>query len=173
MAPVSSTPRYSCPPSPIRTQNSRSRAPPERPCQNSAELVTSNPLFRNLRAILIKRLPFLALPSSRSSCSYLAPCSRWACVCERVVGPDCPPEGSEFPPGLGLGSPPFFSWFLSSLSGWRLAPPSRPPWLLSWPFPQPFDLPSPESLPLPLTPPLPEPLRGCSPFSFADRRCLW
>ena len=95
--------------------------------QNSAGQVTSKPLFRNLRAILMKRLRFLALPSSPPSCSRLAPCSRWACVCERVVGPDCPPEGSEFPPGLGLGLPPFLSVFLLSLSGWRLAPPPRPP----------------------------------------------
>ena len=87
-APVSSTPRYSRPPSQIRTQNTRSRAPPERPRQNSAGQVTSNPLFRNLRAILMKRLLFLALPSSPPSCSRLAPCSRWACVCERVVGSD-------------------------------------------------------------------------------------
>ena len=104
VAPVSSTPRYSRPPSRIRTQNTRSWVPSERPRQNSAGQVTSNPLFRNLRAILMKRLLFLALPSSLPSCSRLAPCSCWACVCERVVGPVCPPEGSEFPPGLGLGS---------------------------------------------------------------------
>ena len=125
VAPVSSTPRYSRPPSRIRTQNTRSWVPPERPRQNSAGQVTSNPLFRSLRAILMKRLLFLALPSSPPSCSRLAPCSCWACVCERVVGPDCPPEGSEFPPGLGLGLPPFLSLFL--LSFWRLAPPPRPP----------------------------------------------
>ena len=100
---------------------------PKRPRQNSAGQVTSNPLFRSLRAILMKRLLFLALPSSPPSCSRLAPCSFWACVCERVVGPDCPPEGSEFPPGLGFGLPPFLSVFLLSLSGWRLAPPPRPP----------------------------------------------
>ena len=125
VAPVSSTPRYSRPPSRIRTQNTRSWVPPERPRQNSAGQVTSNPLFRNLRAILMKRLLFLAFPSSPPSCSRLAPCSCWACVCERVVGPVCPPEGSEFPPGLGLGLPTFLSLFL--LSGWRLAPPTRPP----------------------------------------------
>ena len=124
VAPVSNTPRYSRPPSQIRTQNTRSWAPPERPRQNSAGQVTSNPLFRNLRAILMKRLRFLALPSSPPSCSRLAPCSRWACVCERVVAPDCRPEGSEFPPGLGLGLPPFLSVFLLSLSSWRLAPES-------------------------------------------------
>ena len=73
----------------------RSWVPPERPRQNSAGQVTSNPLFRNLRAILIKRLLFFALPSSPPSCSRLASCSFWACICERVVGPDCPPEGSE------------------------------------------------------------------------------
>ena len=101
--------------------------PPERPHQNSAGQVTSNLLFCSLRAILMKQLLFLALPSSRPSCSRLAPCSFWACVCERVVGPDCPPEGSEFPPGLGLGLPLFLSVFLLSLSGWRLAPPPRPP----------------------------------------------
>ena len=172
VAPVSSTPRHSRPPSRIRTKNTRSRAPPERPRQNSAGQVTSNPLFRNLRAILMKRLLFLALPSSPPSCSRLATCSCWARGCEGVVGPDCPPEGLEFPPGLGLGLPSFLSWFLLSLSGWRLAPPPRPPWLLSWPFPRPFDLPLPESLPLRLPPPLPEPLPGSSPFSFADRRCL-
>ena len=127
VAPVSNTPRYSRPPSRIRTQNTRSRAPSERPCQNSAGQVTSNPLFRNLLAILMKQLLFLALPSSPHLCSRLAPCSRWACVCERVVGPDCPPEGSEFPPGLGLGLPPFLSWFLLSLSGWLLAPAPLPP----------------------------------------------
>ena len=38
--------------------------PLERPRQNSAGQVTSNPMFRNLRAILMKRLLFLALPSS-------------------------------------------------------------------------------------------------------------
>ena len=103
VAPVSNTPRYSRPPSRIRTQNTRSWVPTERPRQNSAGQVTSNPLFRNLRAILMKRLLFLALPSSPPSCSRLAPCSCWACICERVVGPDCPPEGSEFPPGLGFG----------------------------------------------------------------------
>ena len=127
VAPVSNTPRYSRPPSRIRTQNTRSWVPPERPRQNSAGQVTSTPLFRNLRAILMKRLLFLALPSSPPSCSRLAPCSCWACVRERVVGPDCPPEGSEFPPGLGLELPPFLSLFLLSLSGWRLAPPPRPP----------------------------------------------
>ena len=58
MAPVSSTPRYSRPPSWIRTRNTRSRAPPEPPRQNSAGQVTSNPLFRNLWAILMKRLLF-------------------------------------------------------------------------------------------------------------------
>ena len=89
--------------------------PAERPRQNSAGHVTSNPLFRSLRAILMKRLLFLALPSSPPSCSRLAPCSFWACICERVVGPDCPPEGSEFPPGLGFGLPPFLSVFLLSL----------------------------------------------------------
>ena len=47
VAPVSSTPRYSRPPSRIRTQNTRSWVPPERPRQNSAGQVTSNPLFRN------------------------------------------------------------------------------------------------------------------------------
>ena len=103
VAPVSNTPRYSRPPSRIRTGKTRSWVPPKLPCQNSAGQVTSNPLFRNLRAILMKRLLFLALPSSPPSCSRLAPCSCWACVCERVVGPDCPPEGSEFPPGLGFG----------------------------------------------------------------------
>ena len=97
----------------------------ERPHQNSAGQVTSKPLFRNSGAILMKRLLFLALPSSPPSCSRLAPCSFWACVCERVVGPDCPPEGSEFPPGLGLGLPPFLSVFLLSFSGWRLAPPGQ------------------------------------------------
>ena len=97
VAPVSSTPRNSRPPSRIRTGNTRSRAPPERPRQNSAGQVTSNPLFRNLQAILMKRVLFLALPSSLPSCSRLAPCSCWASVRERVVGPDCPPEGSEFP----------------------------------------------------------------------------
>ena len=127
VAPVSNTPRYSCPPTRIRTQNTKSRAPPKRPRQNSAKQVTSNPLFRNLRAILMKRLLLLALPSSPPSCSRLAPCSHWACVCERVVGPDCPPEGPEFPPGLGLGLPPFLSGFLLSLSGWRLEPPPRQP----------------------------------------------
>ena len=127
VAPVSNTPRYSRPPSRIRTQNTRSWAPPERPRQNPAGQVTSNPLFRNFRAILMKRLLFLALPSSPPSCSRLAPCSRWACVCERVVRPDCPAEGSEFPPGLGLVLPPFLSVLLLSLSGWRLAPPPRPP----------------------------------------------
>ena len=111
VAPVSNTPRYSRPPTRIRTQNTRSWVPPERPRQNSAGQVTSNPLSRNLRAILMKRLLFLALPSSPPSCSRLAPCSCWACVCEHVVGPDCPPEGSEFPPGLGLGLPPFLSLF--------------------------------------------------------------
>ena len=116
VAPVSNTPRYSRPPSRIRTQNTRSWVPPERPRQNSAGQVTSNPWFRSLRAILMKRLLFLALPSSPPSCSRLAPCSCWACVCERVVGPDCPREGSGFPPGLGLGLPPFLSLFL--LSGW-------------------------------------------------------
>ena len=64
VAPVSNTPRYSRPPSQIRTQNTRSWAPPERPRQNSAGQVTSNPLFRSMRAILTKRLTFLALPSS-------------------------------------------------------------------------------------------------------------
>ena len=127
VAPVSNTPRYSRPPSRIRTQNTRSWVLPERPRQNSAGQVTSNPLFRSLRAILMKRLLFLALPSSPPSCYRLAPCSLWACVCERVVGPDCPPEGSEFPPGLELGVPPFLSVLLLSLSGWRLAPPPRPP----------------------------------------------
>ena len=173
VAPVSNTPRYSRPLSRIRTQNTRCRAPPERPRQKSAGQVTSNPLFRNLRAILMKRLLFLALPSSPPSCSRLAPCCRWACFCAPVVGPDCPPEGLEFPPGLGLGLPPFLSGFLSSLSGWQLAPPPRPPWFLSCPLPRPFDLPLPASLPLPLPPPLPERLPGSSPFSFADRRCLW
>ena len=127
VVPVSNTPRYSRLPSQIRTKNTRSWVPPERPRQNSAGQVTSNPLFRNLRAILMKRPLFLALPSSPPSCSRLDPCSFWACVCERVVGPDCPPEGSEFPPGLGLGLPPFLSVFLLSLSGWRLAPPPRQP----------------------------------------------
>ena len=173
VAPVSNTPRYSRPPSRIRTQNTKSRAPPERPRQNSVGQVTSNPLFRNSRAILMKRLLFLALPWSPPSCSRSAPCSHWACFCERVVGPDCPPEGSEFPSELGLGLPPFLSGFSLSLSGWRLAPPPRPPWFLSCPFPRPFDLPLPESLPFPLPPPLQEPLPGSSPFSFADRRCLW
>ena len=126
VAPVSNTPRYSRHPSRIRTQNTRSWVPPERPRQNSARQVTSNPLFHSLRAILMKRLLYLALPSSPPSCSRLAPCSFWACVCERVVGPDYPPEGSEFPPGLGLGLPPFLSVFFLSLSGWRLAPPPRP-----------------------------------------------
>ena len=125
VAPVSNTPRYSRPPSRIRTQNTRSWVPPERPRQNSAGQVPSNPLFRNLRAILMKRLLFLALPSSPPSCLRLAPCSCWAYVCERVVGPDCPPESSEFPRGLGLGLPAFLSLFL--LSGWRLAPPPHPP----------------------------------------------
>ena len=78
VAPVSSTPRYSHPPSRIHTQNTRSRAPPERPRQNFAGQVTWNPLFRNLRDILMKRLLFLALPSSPPSCSRLAPCSRCA-----------------------------------------------------------------------------------------------
>ena len=119
VAPVSNTPRYSRPPSRIRIQNTRSWAPPERPCQNSAGQVTSSLLFRSLQAIHMKQLLFLALPSSPPSCSCLAPCSFWACVCERVVGPDYPPEGSEFPPGLGLGLPPFLSVFLLSLSGWR------------------------------------------------------
>ena len=169
VAPVSNTPRYSRPPSQIRTQKTKSRAPPERPRQNSAGEVTSNPLFRILRAILMKRLLFLALPSSPLSCSRLAPCSRRACVCERVVGPDCPPEGSKFLPGLRLGLPPFLSGFLLSLSGWRLVPPPRPPWFLSCPLPRPFDLPLPASLSLPLPPPLPEPLPGSSPLSFADR----
>ena len=173
MAPVSSTPRYSRPPSRIRTQNTRSRAPRECPRQNSAGRVTSNPLFCNLRDIPMKRLLFLALPSSPPSCSHLAPCSPWACVCERVVGPDCLPEGSEFPPGLGLGLPPFLSWFLLSLSGWRLEPPPHPPCFLSCPFSRPFAIPLPESLPLPLPPLLPELLPGSSPFSFADTRCLW
>ena len=59
VAPVSSTPRHSRPPSQIRTQNTRSWVPPERPRQNSAGQVTSNPLFRNLRAILMKRLLFV------------------------------------------------------------------------------------------------------------------
>ena len=103
VAPVSNTPRYSRPHSRIRTQNTRSWAPPERPRQNSAGQVISNPLFRNLRAMLMKRLLFLALPSSPPSCSRLSPCSGWACVCERVVGPDCPQEGSEFPPWIRVG----------------------------------------------------------------------
>ena len=127
VAPVSNTPRYSSPPSRIRTQNSRSGVPPERPRQNSAGQVTSNPLVRSLRAILMKRLLFLALPSSPPLCPRSALCSFWACVCERVVGPDCPPEGLEFPAGLGLGLPPFLSVFLLSLSGWPLAPPPCPP----------------------------------------------
>ena len=58
VGPVSSTPRYSRPLSRIRTQNTRPRAPLERPRQNAAGQVTSNPLFRNLRAILMKRLLF-------------------------------------------------------------------------------------------------------------------
>ena len=72
VAPVSSTPRYSRPPSRIRTRNTRSRAPPERPRQNSAGHVTSNPLFRDLQTILMKRLLFLALLSSPPSLSRLA-----------------------------------------------------------------------------------------------------
>ena len=66
VAPVSNTPSYLRPPSRIRTQNTRSWVPPEHPRQNSAGQVTSNSLFRNLRAILMKRLLFLALPSSPS-----------------------------------------------------------------------------------------------------------
>ena len=103
VAPVSNTPRYSHPSSRIRTQNTRSWVPPERPRQNSAGQVTSNPLFRSLRAILMKRLLFIALPSSAPSCSRLAPCSCWACVCERVVGPDCPLEGLGVPPWIRVG----------------------------------------------------------------------
>ena len=44
VAPVSPTPRYSRPPSRIRTQNTRSWVPPERPRQNSAGQVTSSPV---------------------------------------------------------------------------------------------------------------------------------
>ena len=61
VAPVTNTPRYSRPPSRIRTQKTRSWAPPEHPCQNAARQVTSNPLFRNLRAILMKRLVFFTV----------------------------------------------------------------------------------------------------------------
>ena len=39
VASVSSTPRYSRPPRRIRTQNTRSVGPPERPCQNSQPVV--------------------------------------------------------------------------------------------------------------------------------------
>ena len=171
IAPVSSTPGYYPPPRRIRTQNTRSVDPPERPCQSSAGQVTSNPFFCSFRAIRMKRDRLRALDWSPSLFARLVPSSCWACVWERVVGPrfDCPPEGSEFPLGVGLGFPPDLSAFLS-LSSLRSKPP-HPPLPFSWPLPRPLDLPLPLSwsvLPLPLPLPLPFALS-----SFAERRCLW
>ena len=172
VAPVSSTPRYSRPPRRIRTQNTTSVGPPERPCQKSAGQVTSNPFFCSFRAMRMKRERFRALDWSPSSLASLVPCSCWACVWERAVGPvfDCPPEGSESPPGVVLGFPPDGFAFLS-LSGLR-SEPRRPPLPVPpWPLPLPLDLPWPLSL-LALPLPLPLPL-ALSLLSFAEGRCLW
>ena len=109
---------------------------------------------------------------SPSSSAPLVPCSCWACVWERVVAPvfGCPPEGSEFPAGVGLGFPQDWSAFLS-LSGSRSEPPRPSLPLPPWPLPWPLDLPLPLSLSaLPLPLPLPLPF---SVLSFAERRCLW
>ena len=172
VAPVSSAPRYSRPPGQIRTQNTRSVGPPERPCQNSAGQVTSNPLFWSLRAVRMKRERLRALDLSPSSSARLVPCSCWPCVWERVVGPvlGCPHDGSGLPPGVGFGFLPDGFAFLS-LSGLRLPPPLPPLPLPPCPLPLPLDLPWPLSLlALPLPPPLP---LAFSVLSFADRRCLW
>ena len=68
----------------------------------------------------MKRERLRALDWSPSSLARLVPCSCWACVWERVVGPvfGCPPEGSDFPPGVVSGFPLDWSAFLS-LSGLR------------------------------------------------------
>ena len=127
VAPVSNTPRYLRPPRRIRTQNTRSVGPPERPCQNAAGQVTSNPFFWSLRAMRMKRERLSALDWSPSSLARLLPCSCWPCVWERVVGPvlGCPPEGSGFPPGVEFGFPLDGFAFLS-LSGLRSPPPCPP-----------------------------------------------
>ena len=83
VAPVSNTPRYSRPPSRIRTQNTTSWVPPERPRQNSAGQVTLNPLFRSLRAILMKRLLLkpvrtpVAIFGSLGVCIYVPASRHW------------------------------------------------------------------------------------------------
>ena len=115
VAPISSIPRYSRPPSQISTQNTRSVRPPERPCHNSAGQVTSNPFFWSLRTMRIKRERLRALDWSPSLLARLVPCCCWPCVSERVVLPGlgCPQEGSGFFPGVRFGSPPDRSAFLS------------------------------------------------------------
>ena len=62
----------------------------------------------------MKRERLRALDWSPSSLARLVPYSCWACVLERVLGPviGCPPEGSGFPPGVGLGFPPYGFAFL-------------------------------------------------------------
>ena len=147
VAPVSNTPRYSRPPTQIPTQNTRSVGPPERHCQNSGGQVTSNPFFSSFRAMCMKRECLRALDWSPSSLARLVPCSCWTYVLEWLVGPvfGCPPEGSEFPPGVVLGFLP--EWFASfSLSGLR-SENHRPPLPLPpWPLPWPLDLHLPLSL---------------------------
>ena len=172
VAPVSSTPRYSRPLRGIRTQNTRSVGLPECPCQNSAGQVTSNPFFCSFRAMRMKRERLREFYWSPFSLARLVPCSCWAWVWERVVGPvfDCPPEGSEFPPALVLGFPLDQFPFLS-LSGLRSEPPRPPMPLPLGPLPLPLDVPLPLSLSaLPLPLPLPLPFLV---LSFAERRCLW
>ena len=93
---VSSTSKYSRPPSRIRTHNTRSRAPPERPRRNSAGQVTSNPLFRNFAGHHHEKAFFLGVAVITTFMLTLGPLlglSLRACGRTRLpsIGPGVPP----------------------------------------------------------------------------------
>ena len=107
VAPISSTPSYSRPPRWIRTLNTRSVGPPERPCQNSAGQVTSNPFFWSLRTMRMKRERLRALDWSPSSLARLVPCSCWPCPLGtgRRSRVGLPTRGIRVPPWRRIGVP--------------------------------------------------------------------
>ena len=107
VGPVSSTPRYSGPPSRIRTQNTRSRAPPERPRQNSAGQVTSNSLFRNFARHPHETASLLGVAVITTFMLTLGPLLSLA-LCLRACG-------RTRLPSRGLGAPPLIGVAVASV----------------------------------------------------------
>ena len=140
VAPVSKTPRYSRPPRWIRTQIEHQVCRP--PGASLSELRRAG----HYKPLLLQ-FPRHAHETGALAGIRLVPIFGSTLGPLFLVGPvfGCPPDGSEFPPGVILGFPPDLSAFLS-LSGLRSEPPCPPLPLPPWPLPLPLYLPWPLSL---------------------------